>query len=89
MAKPLMDYRGHKGYSICPVTSSMDRVLRPSEIVVGQSWIQNRVAVVLEIGRLYAAWSRLPAVEEEEGHSHDHLGVESPSRWRVVSSSTA
>ena len=34
------------------------------EIVVGQSRIENLVAVVLEIGRLDAARRRLPAVEE-------------------------
>jgi hypothetical protein len=38
------------------------------EIVVGQFRIDDRVAVVLEIGRLYTACGRIPAVEEEDGH---------------------
>ena len=38
------------------------------EIVVGQGRVQDFVAVVLEIGRFHAAWCRLPAVEEEDGH---------------------
>ena len=38
------------------------------KIVVGQGWVQDRVAVVLQIGRLQAARCRLPAVEEEDFH---------------------
>ena len=47
------------------------------EIIIGQGRAQDRVAVVLEIGRLDAARSRLPAVEEENGHWHrlSHLGL--------------
>lgn len=33
-----------------------------------QGRVQNLVAVVLEVGRLCAAWGRLMAVEEEEDH---------------------
>ena len=38
------------------------------KIVVGQGRIQDFVAVVFEVGRLYAARSRIPTVEEEDGH---------------------
>ena len=38
------------------------------KIVVGQLGIENRVAVVLEIGRLHAARCRIRAVEEEDFH---------------------
>ena len=38
--------------------------------------IENRVAVVSEIGRLHAALSRVKAVEEEDGHlASDDLGL--------------
>jgi hypothetical protein len=36
------------------------------EIVVGQGRVQDRVAVVLEIGRLDSARCRLPAVKEKD-----------------------
>ena len=36
------------------------------EIFVGKFRVDDRVAVVLEIGRLDAARDRLPAVEEED-----------------------
>ena len=38
------------------------------EVVIGQWGIEDFVAVVLEVGRLQAAWSRLPTVEEEDLH---------------------
>jgi hypothetical protein len=38
------------------------------EIVVVKFWIDDLVAVVLEVGRFGAAWDRMPAVEEEDGH---------------------
>jgi hypothetical protein len=38
------------------------------EIVVGQGWDQDFVAVVLQVGRLYAAGCRVPAVEEKDLH---------------------
>jgi hypothetical protein len=38
------------------------------EVVIGQGWVQDFVAVVLQVGRLQAALGRLPAVEEEDGH---------------------
>jgi len=38
------------------------------EIVVGQVWIEDFVAVVFQVGRLKTARCRLPAVEEEDLH---------------------
>ena len=38
------------------------------KIVVRQGWIQDFVSVVLEVGRLQAARSRVEAVEEEDVH---------------------
>ena len=38
------------------------------EIVVGEGRVQDFVAVVTQVGRLQAAWGRLPAVEEEDSH---------------------
>ena len=37
------------------------------EIVVGKLGIQNVVTTVLQVGRLEAAWGRLPTVEEDGG----------------------
>ena len=45
------------------------------KIVVGQGRVQNLMAVVLEVGRLQAAWRRLPAVEEEDEHTEYYLPV--------------
>ncbi len=44
------------------------------EIIIGESGVQDRVAVVLEERRLDAARSRLPAVKEEDGHWIVELG---------------
>jgi hypothetical protein len=38
------------------------------KIAVRQGWVQDRAAVVSEVGRLDAAWDRVEAVEEEDGH---------------------
>ena len=38
------------------------------EIVVGQSRVQNLVAVLGQERRLDAAWSRIKAVEEDDSH---------------------
>ena len=47
------------------------------EIVVGQMGIEDFVAVLLQIGRLQAAWSGLPAVEEKDGREGPPLNVRS------------
>ena len=39
-----------------------------SKVSSGSFGIDDRVAVVFQVGRLHAAWNRLPAVEEEDGH---------------------
>ncbi len=60
------------------------------EVVVGQGGVQNFVAVVLQVGRFDAAWSRLPAVEEEDSHgdqSNDNnrsLSLRLPIRLAVA-----
>ena len=43
------------------------------EVVIGQGRIQDRVAVLTEIGRLDAAFCRTKAVEVEDEH-HQVLG---------------
>lgn len=35
------------------------------EVLVGQLWIDDHVAVVLKVGRLHTARNRLPAVEQK------------------------
>jgi len=47
--------------------------------VVGQGWIQNFVAMALEVGRLQTARSRLPAVEEEDLHFAGVFGFSNSS----------
>ena len=39
------------------------------EVVVRQGRVQDLMAVVLQVGRLHAAWGRLPAVEEKNSHA--------------------
>ena len=41
------------------------------EIVVIECWIDDFVAVIFQVGRLDAAWDRVPAVEEEN-RGHDN-----------------
>jgi len=38
------------------------------EVVVGELGVQDSVLVILEVRRFDAAWDRLPAVWEEDGH---------------------
>lgn len=38
------------------------------KVVVGECAIEDGVTVVLQVSRLAVAWSRLPAVEEEDVH---------------------
>src|SRR5664279_4056278 len=38
------------------------------EVVIRQGWVENGVAVLVEIGRLHAAWCRIPAVKEKDEH---------------------
>lgn len=38
------------------------------EIVVGEGWVDDRVAVVFEVGRLQGDWGRGPTVKEEDFH---------------------
>ena len=46
----------------------------------GRAGFRTVVAVVLEVGRLQAAWGRLPAVEEEDFHIPGFLAM-IPTTW--------
>lgn len=59
------------------------------EVVGGKSGIEDVVAVVPGAGRLQAARSRLPAVEEEEFHQTDRLQCECLHRILTVVSPNA
>ncbi len=39
-----------------------------SHVLVGQRWVDDIVAVVLQVRWLHAAWDRVPAVKEEDFH---------------------
>ena len=54
------------------------------EIIIGQGWVQDFVAVVLEEGRFHTARCRLPAVEEKDFH-----GDLNPSFLACAKSSSA
>jgi hypothetical protein len=43
------------------------------EVFVGQLGVDDGVAVSFEIGRLHAAWDRVPTVEEEDRHGAINL----------------
>ncbi len=51
-----------------PVVFSLGNGNGGIEIIVGQGRVQDLMAVVLDVGPLYAARCRLPAVEEEDEH---------------------
>jgi len=53
---------------LTPVVLGLSDTNGGVEVVVGQGGIDDVVAVVLEAGRLQGAWSRVPAVEEEDVH---------------------
>ena len=65
---PHASVRANDDIGLMPVKLGLGDTDGGIEIVVGQGRIENLVAVIFKIGRLYAARSRLPAVKEEDEH---------------------
>ncbi len=48
------------------------------EVIAIQGWVDDLVAVVLQLGRFDATWDRVPAVEEENFHYFFFVPVNFP-----------
>ena len=44
-------------------------------VLIGQRRVDDLVAVVFQVGRLHAAWDRVPAVQEKDFHGAEPRSV--------------